>query len=228
MASRKEQKQALRAERLKREQEAAAAERRRRLLGYGAAGVLGTAALVAIVVVIVSSGGSGDTGSKPTESGFPSGSIPDQVLAELDPAAKAAKCEVKRNLQIEGSSHVSDAVEYKTNPPTSGDHFEIPAEDGPYTRAPRKETLVHSLEHGRIIIWFKPNASNDLKGKLKALFDEQPRHVILAPNETNMPYEVAASAWGNLLGCKKANDKSFDAIRAFRDELVDQGPEQVP
>jgi hypothetical protein len=228
MSSRKEQKQALREERLKREQEAAAADRRKRLLGYGAAGVLGVAALVAIVVVIVSSGGGDDTGSKPDESGFPSGAIPQQVLAELDPAAKAANCDLKRNLPIEGNSHVTSPVTYKTNPPTSGDHFPEPAEDGAYLKAPRTEALVHSLEHGRIILWFKPNASKEVKGKLKALFDEQPRHMILAPNETNMPYEVAASAWGNLLGCKKVDDKTWDALRAFRDELVDQGPEQVP
>ena len=50
--------------------------------------------------------------------------------------------------------------------------------------------------------------------------------MVLFPNR-RMPYEVAVTAWGHLLGCKKVNDKTFDAIRAFRDRYRDQGPEQV-
>ena len=41
-------------------------------------------------------------------------------------------------------------------------------------------------------------------------------------------YEMAATAWTRTLGCPKMNDKAFDAIRAFRDEYRDQGPEFVP
>ena len=51
--------------------------------------------------------------------------------------------------------------------------------------------------------------------------------MVLLPNRT-MAYEVAATAWGHLIGCKKVTDKTFDALRAFRDRYRDQGPEQVP
>jgi hypothetical protein len=47
-------------------------------------------------------------------------------------------------------------------------------------------------------------------------------------NNTNMPFQVAAVAWTRYLGCRRMNDKVFDAIRAFRDQYVDQAPEQVP
>ena len=43
-----------------------------------------------------------------------------------------------------------------------------------------------------------------------------------------MPYAVAAVAWTQLVGCKEFTDKSFDALRAFRDRFVDKGPEVVP
>jgi hypothetical protein len=43
-----------------------------------------------------------------------------------------------------------------------------------------------------------------------------------------MDYEIAAGAWGHLIGCKKVTDKTYDALRAFRDRYRDQGPEQVP
>ena len=52
-----------------------------------------------------------------------------------------------------------------------------------------------------------------------------------------MKYEVAASAWsrepvpngtGRLLGCTTFNDKTMDALQAFRDEYRGNGPEAVP
>jgi hypothetical protein len=43
-----------------------------------------------------------------------------------------------------------------------------------------------------------------------------------------MPYAVAATAWGHLLGCPTMNDQVFDAVRAFWKNYVDKGPEIIP
>ncbi len=44
-----------------------------------------------------------------------------------------------------------------------------------------------------------------------------------------MPYQVAESAWTNLLGCKRyEGSKTLDAIRDFRDQFRGHGPEAVP
>lgn len=228
MSSRREQKEALRAERQAREQQAAAAERRKRLVGYGAGGVLSLAALVAIVVVLASGGDGGGAGEPSAEAGdFPAGSVPPVEVTDFEEAADAAGCKLEENPE-EGSTHVTEPVEYKANPPTSGDHDQIPAEDGAYTDAPPKENLVHSLEHGRILIQYSPDVPDSVKGDLKALFDEAPYHMIIAPNETDMPYQVAATAWNQVLGCEEMNPQVFDAIRAFREEFLDKGPEFVP
>jgi uncharacterized protein DUF3105 len=225
MASRKEQKERLRQERLRREAEAAAATQRRRFMGYAAAGVLAVAAVAAIVVVAFAGGGGDGAGG--THGKFPSGSVPKQRTTNLQKAAQLAGCELK-SFPIEGRTHVTGTVKYKTNPPTSGNHNPVPAEDGAYTEAPGTEHLVHSLEHGRIIVQFKPTVPAKVKGDLKALFDEDPYHMFLTPNETGMPYEVAATGWGQLLGCRKMDDRVFDAIRAFRDSFRDRGPEFRP
>jgi Protein of unknown function (DUF3105) len=235
MASRKEQKEALRAERERKAAEAAAAERRKRMIGFGAAGVLVAAALIAIVVVVLASGGDdggGDSGgenraAEPDSADFQKASIPKAQATNLDQAAKAAKCTVK-TFPAEGRNHVDGHVDYKTNPPTSGNHFEIPSEDGAYTEAPPMEHLVHSMEHGRVILWFQPTASPQLKGQMKALFDEDNFHMLLAPNTRDMPSQVAASSWTRSVTCPKVNDKTWDALRLFRDRYRDQGPEQVP
>ena len=238
MASRKEQKEALRAERERKAAEAAAAERRKRMIGFGAAGALVLAAIVAIVVVVVAGGGDdgggGNGGSEASESreaeptdDFPTGTIPDARATNLEQAARAANCTV-RQFPSEGRQHVSGRVEYKTNPPTSGNHFEIPAADGAYNRAPDVEPLVHSLEHGRVIFWYQPDATPQLRGQLKALFDDDSFHVILAPNSRNMPSQVAASSWTRSITCERVNDNTWDALRLFRDRYRDQAPEQVP
>jgi hypothetical protein len=231
MASRKEQKERLKAERLEREREAQAAERRKRLVGYGAGGVLVVGVIIALAVVILA--GRGDDGGSAggtelaSTGDFPEGSVPPQEITDLEEAVEAANCKLSED-EAEGNTHTDQPVEYEANPPTSGDHFPVPAEDGVYTEQPETEELVHSHEHGRIIIQFDPAVPESVKGDLKALYDEDPYHMILTPNATDMPYEVAATTWTRTLGCQEMNEEVFDAIRAFRDEYRDEGPEFVP
>jgi hypothetical protein len=227
MASRKEEKERRRQERLARESAEREQARRRRLYAIGVGGVLVVATIGAVAVVIAAGGGddgSGDEGSTsfPVDATRP----PQQRITALDEAAKAADCRL-RNPEIEGQTHVQKKVKYKTSPPTSGDHNPVPADDDAYGKAPPIERLVHSLEHGRVIIWYKRSLPRQRLAQLKGLFDEDPYHVLLASNDS-MPYVVAASAWGHLAGCRKVSDESFDVLRAFRDRYRDKGPEFVP
>ena len=52
--------------------------------------------------------------------------------SDLQAASDAAGCELETGLPEEGSTHISDedaaSVDYKTNPPTSGDHYGNSAE----------------------------------------------------------------------------------------------------
>jgi hypothetical protein len=221
VSHRREQKERLRRERRERERAAREAARRKRLLGYAAGGALAAAALAILVLVVASGAGGGGSGS------FPGGSVPERRVLDLRPAARAAGCTVRQS-KDEGEQHVEGQVNYRSNPPHSGNHNQVPAEDGPYAEPVDDENLVHALEHGRVIYWFNPGASAQVKGDLKALFDEDDYHVLLAPSERRMPYQVAASAWTQVLGCKQFNDRTSDALRAFSDEFRDTGPEFVP
>jgi hypothetical protein len=199
-------------------------------------------ALAGLVLLLLASGCGGDedngnedraeTNTEETAVGpggqiAPAAEIPEPRSVDLAQAVRAAGCEVEHP-RIEGSEHVEGPVRYRSNPPTSGPHFQIPAEDGVYPKPPPVEQLAHSLEHGRIIIQFDLTLDEETKGGLQALFEEDPAHVILTPNETDMPYEVAATAWGHLLGCPEPNERMYDALRAFRDRYRDKGPERVP
>ena len=225
MASRKEQKEKLRQERLEREQAAAAAAGRRRRLGYIVAGALVAAVVVAVVAIAFASGGG--SGSSASSGSWPSGSIPSRKVADLDAAVKAAGCTLT-NPKSEGAGHTTKPQKYKSQPPTSGSHNPVPAHDAAFLKSPGNEHLVHALEHGRVIYWFKPTAPDSVKGALKKLYDEDKDLVVLTPDTAPMPWQVAAGAWGKYVGCPSYNDKVPDALRAFRDAYRLKGPEYFP
>ena len=242
MASRKDQKEQLRRERIEREAAARAGERRRRMIGYGAGLALVIAALVVGVVVLSGDdGGGGGGGNRAADSNVlpDGGEAPQQSVDDLDQAVGAAGCEVtsKRATSREHTEDLAEQITYESNPPTSGKHFAAPKDDGSYETAPDVKELVHSLEHARVVIWFKQSLPEEQRANLKALFDEDTYQMLIAPSETDMPFEVAASAWGAeptplgtgyTLGCPKYDEGVFDAIRAFKDEHRSKGPEPIP
>ena len=233
MASREEEKRLRREERQRAEAAAAAAQGRAKRLQF-LIGALLTIAVVVVVVLLVTGGGgdkgAGTTGT-PTTPADSNATIPPPAERDLAKAAKAAKC-VVLNPPLEGSTHVDTKVKYKSNPPTSGNHNPIPALDGIYApgQEPTPEHWVHALEHGRINFMYRPGSSKKLIAQLETLVSEPLNgkdgyKALLFQNNTGMPYQVAATAWGHLIGCKKVSDPMFDALRDFRVRYVDKGPE---
>jgi hypothetical protein len=247
MASRKQEKERLRQERLEAEKREADAAQRRLLLGYLVAGVLAAAVVAGLVIVITSGDGGGgkdfpaNAHINPQFGTPPEGVKPDDregtppppiAHADLQEAAKLAHCDLMLDLPDEGNSHLKPsepAPNYGTNPPTSGNHIVPPLQtaDGAYLGTPHPVNFVHSLEHGRVEIQYSPDLPEDDQLALKGVFDESPGGMLLFPNP-DMPYEVAATAWTQLLGCKQYNPDVLDAIRDFRDTYRGRGPEPVP
>jgi len=128
------------------------------------------------------------------------------------------------------------AVRYTTNPPAFGPHNPTPASDGNYAGQPTPPVgqLVHSLEHGRIQIQYRPGTPGRAVGQLVSLFDEPTgqfgpgAYVQLFANGTRMPDAVAATAWGHVLACPRLGPGAFDAIRAFRATYTLKAPEYIP
>jgi hypothetical protein len=235
MSSRQQEKERRRRERLERERaEKAAAARRKRLqftVG-GLVAVLVLAGAAALAIAGLGGGAKGDVG-RPTAAKA-SVKIPAQQTANLKQAARAAGCKLV-NAPIEGNTHETKNFhesDYKTNPPTSGNHNPTWYQDGTYEPGdtPRLGMLVHPLEHGRIEVQYKPGTPKRTVDQLEALVAEENNgyHMLLFQNTTKMPYQVAASAWGHYVGCPQMNNKVFDALRTFHDAYIDKGPEIVP
>jgi Protein of unknown function (DUF3105) len=228
--SRKEEKERLREIRREKEQRAEAELRRRMRVGYAIAGLLGVAVVAAIIVFALGSGGGESSkahinlGSGSTNGVAPdsrTGTAPAPVkVSDLKTAAKQAGCVLRQNLPDEGHTHISPEAptpKYKTNPPTSGPHVEPPYQqaDGAYSKEPKEIDFVHSLEHGRMEIQYSPKLASPEQLQLKGLYDTFYAGTLLFPNQ-QMPYEVAATTWTNLLGCKTYKGAiTLDAIRDF-------------
>jgi hypothetical protein len=190
---------------------------------------------IAVLVFVLVSGGGGDSESGDAHinvnqaMGNTNGVQPDDragiapaktKVFDLDQAAKEAGCKVELKLKDEGHTHLppnSPLPNYKTNPPTSGNHVEPPFQqaDGAYSEEPSELDVVHSLEHGRMAIQYSPDLPEKAQKELIGLYDTMYGATLLFPND-KMPYEVAATTWTNLLGCNTYKGQAtLDAIRAF-------------
>jgi hypothetical protein len=251
MASRKEEKERLRQQRLAAERAAASRGRGRLVAGYVVAGLLAAAVLVGLVVVVASGGSGNGVGgfcsnahiknsagsTKGLEPDCREGTPPPAIkVADLKISAEQAQCQLKLDLPDEGNTHVpnSTSVDYKTVPPTSGNHNPVPIDDGAYktpisadpsTPGMNIRDMVHAMEHGRIEIHYRPSLPEAQQLALKGVFDDDPNGMLLFPDPA-MPYDVAVTAWTNEVVCPNFNEGVLDVIRNFRDTYRGNGPEQ--
>jgi hypothetical protein len=217
MSSRQQEKERRRQERQAAEAAAAQSATRKRRLQVGGAAVL-VVAVAAVIAVVALAGGDGDT--------------PDQAGFAAD--ARAAGCTFNA-YKSEGRDHTSGKVTYKTNPPTSGKHNPVPAQDGIYTpgNEPAPQNWVHSLEHGRVLFQYKPGTPAGDVSKLRSLaeeeFNDSPGyHTLLFQNNTKMKPQFALVAWTKSLTCNRLTTQSEDVMRQFRKLYTDKGPEFIP
>jgi hypothetical protein len=224
----------LRQDRIAGESAEAGSNRNRLIVGYAIASTVVLA--IAVVIFVLATGDDSDSApagdahiNLNASIGSTNGVEPDNragtpppaaKVTNLAAAAKAAGCDLRLHLKDEGHGHIpvgSPTPDYKTNPPTSGNHVEPPYQqaDGAYTETPEEIDYVHSLEHGRLEIQYAPDLPEKDQLALKGLYDTMYGATLLFPDD-KMPYEVAATTWTNLLGCPTYKGAAtLDAIRAF-------------
>ncbi|HVY79242.1 MAG TPA: DUF3105 domain-containing protein [Solirubrobacterales bacterium] len=238
---REEERERLRQARQEREEKQAGSDKRRLMIGYGVAGLVGLLVVAGIVAVIVSGASKNDSGNAhiSQQSGSTNGIQPDTrsgttvaavKVTDLKEAARKAGCDLRLRLPEEGHNHIPPTAatpEYKTNPPTSGNHVEPPYQqaDGAYREMPKEIDMVHSLEHGRIEFQYSPDLSESEQLELIGMYDTLFGAALLFPNE-NMPYAVAATGWRSLIGCNEFKGAiTLDALRDFAKQRWGHGRE---
>lgn len=150
-----------------------------------------------------------------------------------------AACPVLAQAQpLETAAHVPEGtpITYSTNPPSSGSHYPIWANFKEYDHPVADGYLVHSMEHGAVVIFYDcdPNACVAPPGvveALRAVRDAVPTdpacdpsirvRVILAPRPAN-DVAVAAAAWG---ATYKADCVDAPSLSKFITDFYAKAPE---
>jgi Protein of unknown function (DUF3105) len=219
MSSRAEEKERRRLEREAQEQAAKQAAARKRAVQIAGA-VVGVAIVAVVIVLLVAGGGSDESEADP---------------GQLTADARAAGCTF-RQFRSEGRTHTNTRVDdYRTNPPTSGDHNPVPAEDGVYApgNEPNKENWVHTLEHGRVLFQYAPGSPAADVRRLTALAQEELEgtagyHTLVLQNNTDMDAKFAAVAWTRYVTCDELGEPQLQVMRDFREAYTDKAPELIP
>ena len=139
----------------------------------------------------------------------------------------------------EGATHVScmSDVDYMTEPPSSGNHYICWAAYQTYTAPIPWGNLVHSLEHGAIVIVYNcPEGCDADVANIQAFIDGLPpdsdcaptlgknRMILMPDPDPNLGVKFAASAWDWTL---RADCFDPIAFRQFFDDHYDHRREII-
>ncbi|MHB8510913.1 MAG: DUF3105 domain-containing protein [Actinomycetota bacterium] len=171
--------------------------------------------------------------------------------------AAEAGCGIPLQFPMEGRNHVLTytgqpgeppitglvSVHYKTDPPTSGNHYIVsavptiqgqphpellaPTSTGIHTTQILDPVEVHNLEHGHVLIQYQPTVPQELVTKLQALARKDPTWVIVAPR-ANATAKIALTAWTIKQACLNPNDKVVQVAKDFIARFKNHGPESIP
>lgn len=146
--------------------------RKNRNVLYGAAGLI--AAAVAVVLIVVLQGGGPDLGFE----------VPQRAGIHSPPFI------YQQDITVDG---VAARI-----PPTSGNHEPQQSPYGFLGGPVVAENAVHNMEHGAVVIWYKPDDS-ELAGAINRLVADLGNECIVAGSYSDMSFPVAATVWGRVL-----------------------------
>ena len=139
-------------------------------------------------------------------------SHPEDKAGSLDNAARHG-----------GSDDKPDLV--TSNPPTSGIHGGGFASNGSnYTNPQPLGYLVHSMDHGSVVIWHRNMSQDELKDLLDVANSNLRRDyaaLVMVPYNDMEP-KIALTAWGSSMQCDGVN---AEEINDFITEFMATGPE---
>lgn len=140
---------------------------------------------------------------------------------------KLAKPMMGTKMEDEGANHVARDEEhpaYKSNPPTSGWHWAGVAGPGIKSEPVPDELVLHSMEHGAAVLWYKADLPESDIETLKNVFQDASGKKIMLPRE-DLDVPVALTSWGYLLKLQTIDEQ---IIKEFIETNNDRAPEKAP
>jgi len=138
--------------------------------------------------------------------------------------ARAVRALGVQTFANQGQQHLQagqDYTAYNSTPPTSGPHDPTPAPCGVSSEPIPNTVQVHDLEHGVVMVQYRPGLDASHVKALEALGRSYSSHVLVAPYP-GLPSPVAATAWTKLMTLDRADTGK---LRRFIDLFRQHGPE---
>ena len=115
---------------------------------------------------------------------------------------------------------------YGVDPPAGGDHDPSPAPAGFFGEgrpAPTDAQLVHSMEHGLVVLWHRPDLPEAEVTAIRGVFDDHSDDAIVVPR-ASLTGKVAATSWGRRLLCGEVEpERLSEFIDLYRDKSPEPG-----
>lgn len=139
---------------------------------------------------------------------------------------KLSKPLMGEEIPIQSEKHVKpdeahDA--YTTNPPTSGPMMDELAGAGIHNQEVPDERVIHSMEHGAAVVWYKADLPKEEVEKIVKAFNSAGGKKIMLPRK-NLDSPVALTSWGRLLKLEAIDEGK---ITEFIITNEDRGPEKA-
>ncbi len=141
--------------------------------------------------------------------------------------ARLSRSMMGEKMADEGAAHVArneTHSAYKSNPPTSGPHWAGVAGAGIKDESVPDELVLHSMEHGAAVVWYREGLEQSEIDKIKEAFNSSSgKKIMLARKDLDVP--VALTSWNYLL---KLDTVDETKIREFIETNNDRAPEKAP
>ncbi len=116
----------------------------------------------------------------------------------------------------QGNAHVALGTQtpaYRSDPPTSGWHTGELAPWGSHDSLQHDQQLVHNMEDGGVILWYRYGSPEDNEAHIQALEEVARgfRRIVIAPRE-NMSTTYTLTAWTRL---QRFDEIDTEGMRAF-------------
>ena len=114
------------------------------------------------------------------------------------------------------SEQAATGVVYNSNPATSGPHYSAALAPGIYrTHLPSGQT-VHAMEHGRVVIHYRPDTPEGIVRELESIAQRYARDTVVHPNP-EIDAQIALTSWGRI---DTLDGYDEERILGFVDQLL--------
>lgn len=139
---------------------------------------------------------------------------------------KLSKTMMGEKMADEGAGHIAKNAShpaYRSNPPTSGPHWTGVAGPGIKYEIVPDELILHSMEHGAAVVWYRDGLESSEIDKIKTAFNSASgKKIMLARKDLDVP--VALTSWNYLL---KLDIIDKAKIKEFIETNNDRAPEKA-